>query len=455
MEIDAFHLAVLFVAIITPLLLIRPKSLTYLYLGLLLYMPNTLAFGVKRNVEYLDFYGAGTGVYVRSLISLYLLGVFVVCLFTYRDKLRVISGCQSFKILSILSIYYLGYALFGLLSGFSLEEVISGNSAIHLVDMTLFMFVLLKFCSEEKDFTNLTYFLIFCVASREVFGLIRYFLFNGDFSNVYLNVEKIKIKLTFQDINDSLLGCLAGYYCAWQLMFNRNRLGRMARFLYLVVVALALFTIMFSFRRSAWLGLLLASSWFVLKQPFRRQIQISLVVASIMAITFSKLLTMRLGKFGHNGLSLFIHDILGKQGEITMKSGRFTELNGGINAIKENPIFGIGPWGSFGPFGKDFMHGGILQIWLKLGFIGEALFVAAILAFVFYYFVKTRELLPEDRGWFESGFAGFLFMVPTFSIGTPIIEYRTMQLTALCLALPYMAHAIYKERAGAMNGPVS
>jgi O-antigen ligase len=444
MEMNSFRLAALLVVAITPILLIRPKLLTYIYLGLLLYMPNTLAFGVKHNVQYLDFYGAGTGVFLRSLISMYLMLVFVVSLIFYRDKQNATNSCLSVKVLLILSVYYLFYAFCGVLSGVLLKDIFSGNSAIHLVDMTLFMLVLLRFCSEEKEFTTLTYFMIFCVASREIFGLIRFFLFEGDFSNVYLNVEKIKVKLTFQDINDSLLGCLVGYYCAWELMFNRNKMRFIAKLLYLLVVAMAILTIMFSFRRSAWLGLLLASSWFVFKQPFRRQFQISFVVASVMAVTFSQLLMMRLGKFGHSGLSLLFYDIMGKHGEVTMKSGRFSELNAAIYAIRENPLFGVGPWGTFGPFEKDFMHGGVLQIWLKLGLVGEILFIAAMIAFFLFYFMKSRELQPEKRGWFEAGFAGVLFMIPTFCIGTPIIEYRTMQLTALCLALPYMTYAAYK-----------
>jgi hypothetical protein len=448
MEINSFRLAALLVAAITPLLLIRPKLLTYIYLGLLLYMPNTLAFGVKHDVEYLDFYGAGTGTFIRSLISMYLLGVFIVSLIFYRDEQNVTSGCQSVKVFLVLSAYYFSYAVCGILSGIPLEEVFKGNSAIHLVDMTMFMLVLLRFCSDEKELTNLTYFLIICVASREIYGLIRFFFFGGDFSNVYLNVEKIKIKLTFQDINDSLLGCLVGYYCAWELMFNWDKLRKIAKFLYPLIVALAVFTIMFSFRRSSWLGLFFVSIWFIFKQPIRRQLQISLVVASFMAVTVSQLLTMRLGKFGHSGFSLLVYDIIGKKGEITTKTGRFAELNAPITVIKENPIFGIGPWGTFGfgPFEKDYMHGGVMQIWLKLGLVGEVLFFSAVISFFLFYLMKTRELLPENRGWFESGFAGVLFMIPTFSIGTPIIEYRTMQLTALCLALPYIAYATYKNR---------
>ena len=34
-----------------------------------------------------------------------------------------------------------------------------------------------------------------------------------------------------------------------------------------------------------------------------------------------------------------------------------------------------------------------------------------------------------------------MFLLPTLLIGTPLIEFRTMQLLALCVALPYLACA--------------
>jgi hypothetical protein len=39
----------------------------------------------------------------------------------------------------------------------------------------------------------------------------------------------------------------------------------------------------------------------------------------------------------------------------------------------------------------------------------------------------------------DAGFGGFLFWVPTLLIGTPIIEFRTMLLIGLTLALPFVA----------------
>lgn len=447
MELNGFRIAVLIMVALAPVLLLRPKLLIYIYLCLIFSIPNTLGFGVKHNVEYLAFYGAGTGVMIRPLISFYLLGIFLVTLVMYRGRGAKLSECNTLKTLIALSAFYILYALFGIVSGVPIVKIFNGHSAVHIVDMTMFMLVMLKFCSNEEDLKNFSLFLVTCVAVRELFGLVRFLFFGGDISNVYAHVEGIKVTLTFQDINDNLLACLAGFYCAWMLLYCWRQLGTVTRFFYLAMVPLTLFTIMFSFRRSAWLGLCLAGVWLIVKQPIRRQVLVWIVGAAVAAFTFTTLLTMRLGQYQHSRSSLLFYDVVNRQGAITTKQGRFSELATAFETIKNNFIFGVGPWGGIDSLGRvDYMHGGVLQIWLKLGFIALLLFLFSILLYVHFYFSKLREVPPEKRGWYEAGFAGIIFMIPTFFIGTPIVEYRTMQLVGLCLALPFVVYAINREK---------
>jgi hypothetical protein len=46
----------------------------------------------------------------------------------------------------------------------------------------------------------------------------------------------------------------------------------------------------------------------------------------------------------------------------------------------------------------------------------------------------------------DAGFAGFLFWIPTLLIGTPIIEFRTMLLIGLSLAMPFVAARVASTR---------
>ena len=445
MEFNNFRLAVIAVAALTPLLMIRPKLIMYLYLAMILYLPNTLALGVKKGTEYLNIYGAGTGMVVRPLISFYLLGLFVISLLMYRDQESIFQKCATAKILLLLSAYFTMYALLGIFTDVPLVKVLDGPSTIHLVDMTFFMLALLRFCSDEKELSRLSGFLIFCVSTRELYGLVRFLFSGGDYSNVYANVEKIKVKVTFQDFNDSLLGCLVGYYCAWDMAYNWANLKLRTKLLYLMVIPLTIFTMMFTFRRSIWIGLFVVGAWFVLRQPMRRRIQLGLVVGVLGAFTFTTLLSKRLGQYEHRRSSMFFYDILGSDGEVTMKAGRFAELGRAKATILDNLLTGVGPWGTIANSKLEYMHGGVMQIWLKLGLVGFLLFSLAMLAYLLFYFKNSGELQPEQRGWYEAGFAGMLFMMPDFSIGTPIIEYRTMQLLGLCLALPYIVFAIRRN----------
>jgi len=443
MELSYFHFGVLSIVCLTLVALVYPKFNTYIYLGLIFFMPNTLAFGVKKGVEYISFYGAGTGLMVRPLISYYLLGLFFISLILYRNHKSILKQCRPAQIFIILSAYYAIYAIGGIASGVPINKVLSGSSAIHLVDMTLFIIILLRFCTDEKELSRLTTFTIACVFMIMCYGLIRYFFFGGDISNVYSNIEGIKIKLTFQDINDSLLACIVCYFCSWSLTNNWSNTSLRTKVFYIAVIALSIFTVLFSYRRSAWIGLCLAGVWFVFKQPMRRRIQVGIVFVVIATFMFTTLLTARLGQYEDKRSSVLFYDINNKQGDIATKSGRFSELSWAFDTIKNNLIFGVGPWGTIGYRGnRDYMHGGVMQIWLKLGLIGITLFVLAILFYITFCLTKYRKLPAGERGLFETGFAGLLFLLPTLCIGTPVIEYRTMQLLALCLALPYIIYAI-------------
>lgn len=444
MEFNEFRIAVVAFLALTPLLMLRPKLIFYIYLGIIIYFPNVLGFGVSSNVKYLSLYSAGTGMLPLPLINIYLYGISVLSVILYRNRFGGSQQCSTLRWLWVLSGFYILYALVGVASDAPLDKVFGGRSTINILNMTLLMATILRVYADEKELSRLTHFLIFCVVTRDLFGLVRFAFWGGDISNVYANVEKIDVRLTFQDINDSLIACVVCFYCAWMLLFNWRALPLRSRFGYATIVALTVFTIMFSFRRSAWIGLFLAGALLVLKQPLRRRIQVGILVGVVAMFVLSTLLTMRLGQYEQSRKgSLLLYDITGRQGQVTTKEGRFAELAAAFETIQENWLFGVGPWGHYnfgGP--RDYMHGGLLQVWLKLGLIGLVLFLLSAIAWVVFYIRKRKLIADKERGLFEAGAAGLLFLLPTLAVGTPIIEFRTMQLMGLCLALPYLAYVI-------------
>lgn len=456
MEFNEFRIAALALLALTPLLMLRPKLIFYVYLGIIVYFPNVLGFGVSSNVKYLSLYSAGTGMLLLPLVNIYLYGIFALSVILYRNRLGRVQQCSTLTWLWALSGFYLVYAFVGMAINVPLEKILGGHSTINILNMTLLMATILRVYADEKELSRLTYFLIFCVVTRDVFGLVRFAFWGGDISNVYANVEKIDVRLTFQDINDSLLACVVGFYCAWVLLFKWRLLSLRGRFGYAAIVALTVFTIMFSFRRSAWIGLFLAGGLLVLRQPLKRMIQVGVLAALVATFILTTLLTMRLGQYEQSRKgSLLLYDITGRQGQITAKEGRFTELAPALETIQENWLLGVGPWGhidSGGP--RDYMHGGLLQVFLKLGLIGLVLFLLSIVAWIAFYVRNRKSIAVQERGLFEAGAAGLLFLLPTLLVGTPIIEFRTMQLMGLCLALPYLVYAITREKQSKDNSAV-
>ncbi|MGZ7222974.1 hypothetical protein ACXWPH_10260, partial [Streptococcus pyogenes] len=79
-------------------------------------------------------------------------------------------------------------------------------------------------------------------------GLVRYVALGGDPANFYANFQRIDVKLTFFDINDSLLAAMCFTIVLWRLFTGQARsVGQ--RWLYAGIALLELFIIVFSYRR--------------------------------------------------------------------------------------------------------------------------------------------------------------------------------------------------------------
>ena len=76
------------------------------------------------------------------------------------------------------------------------------------------------------------------------------------------------------------------------------------------------------------------------------------------------------------------------------------------------------PWGGIGSGGThDFVHSGLLHLWLKGGVF--ALIIFALILWNYFLFTrKVRRNIPaQDVGLSEAAFAGFLFRcLPFYSV---------------------------------------
>jgi len=88
------------------------------------------------------------------------------------------------------------------------------------------------------------------------------------------------------------------------------------------------------------------------------------------------------------------------------------------------------------------VHSGFGHLVLKSGVVGLLLFVALLAFFVVHYLKVRRHVRGNDALLADAGMASLLFWLPTLLVGTPIIEFRSMLLIGLALAMPYLAFRV-------------
>jgi len=202
-----------------------------------------------------------------------------------------------------------------------------------------------------------------------------------------------------------------------------------------------------SFRRSSLLGLVLMFALLLYRLPAKQRILFGSLAAAMLIGTLSVMVQERLQAVGADGglISSLIYDI---SGDRSGTQGRFYELIAAAQSLGNNWLFGLGAWGNFSADREilayhtgrmDFIHSGFGHIVLKTGVAGLLLFCAMLFSYTVYYFRQRKRLQGNSALLADAGFAGLLFWVPTLLIGTPIIEFRTMLLIGLCLAMPFIA----------------
>ena len=419
----------------------------------LIFFPD-VSWGVAKGVPIFDLYGKGTGQLFFSLINIYLWCLFFGGVIVRSSGSKAYRACNIKQYFWAYNILFLGYIIYGISTGITPDKILSQKGVINIFNMSLITLLMIRLIASENEIRRFTDFFLICVFSRGIFGFIRFAFMGGDIANVYQNTQNINITITFFDINDSLLASMAAFFSAWMLMFNLKSLSRRRRIFYFLLIVLELFIIIFSYRRTSWGGLLLAGMLFGLLQPVARRITVMFGIGLMAMIMLATVVVSRFAKFsggkGNEVINMLFYDV-----KPSLESGRFSELYQAFQTIKKEPLFSVGPWGGYGPHGlHDFMHSGLIHVWLKSGLFGLLLFLAIFFGFILFVFRHRKQLSPAHRGWYESGLAGILFMIPTIAMGTPIIEFRTMQLLGITLALPYIAYGIYGNRSIQNNGKV-
>jgi hypothetical protein len=446
-------LSLLIIPVIFGICLKAPK-LPVLGLIAVLFLFSSSTWG-QLEVEN-TIYSRGVGLFYFSLLNLMLLVAGAAAF------VRKLVNPKNPTLTAPLSPYFLAFVflmlshiVLGLMSDIDINIILGSNGIINILNMFIFMYLVMMAFNSERDKKNLLSIIIALAAARAIFGIIRFVWFDGDSANPYRNFENMDIKIFFFDIADNFVAALAAFCAAWWLSSPAAKLSFLKRLSLYLFLALEIAAVALSFRRSSLMGLVLMFCLLLFLLPSRRRFKFILLALMMLSVTAVVFFQQRL-QFAGDGsvLTSLIYDIAPEK---DFTDNRFYELYAAAQSIGSNWLFGLGSWGTYTGdqellayhFGKfEFVHSGFGHIILKAGLVGFLLFSCMLAAYTSYYFRHRKLLGGNARLLADAGFAGFLFWIPTLLIGTPIIEFRTMLLIGLTLAMPFVAVGLehYKNR---------
>jgi hypothetical protein len=437
--------------------LVWPRFLVVGYLAVF-FFSNSTSYGSLATMVSPGVYSRGSGVLFFPLLLWCMFGAWCVARVSAGFQRHQAPPCNLRAWFLAWFLLLAGHVAVAMFSNVKLAEALAPSGFSNIVWMAPLVALLLLAYRTRAHAVELSRFILLAGFGRAAFGLVRWAAFGGDPNNVYANMNEIKIKLTFFDINDSLLCTIAFAIAAVNLFQavrnDRNLFWKLADWATLFATAACL---VLSYRRSAWLGFLLAFLVVMMRFPLRRRVQ--LLVFGMPAVGAAVLVAAmrRLGqtKGAGQGLGRLFYDM--QSGRFGAESERVLELKLALADFVAHPLTGIGSWGRYTGFqhiswqaGEDgglFVHSGVLHIALKAGLPGLILLSGTIFAFAAIARRALRTLPPDLLGLATAGAAGLAFMLPDLLAGTPFPQIRTTQMLALCLALPYVALAACREAA--------
>jgi len=430
--------------------MVRPRWLAYIYLAVFFCM-NSTSYGSLSVFATGGIYSRGSGLLFFPLLLWCMLGAWLCA--------RVSTGFQRYPAPPCnLRPWFLAWCLLlgghvavALFSNVKLADALAPSGFSNIVWMAPLVSLLLLSFRTREDAIELARFIQLAGLARALFGLARWAAFGGDPNNIYANMNAIKIKLTFFDINDSLL-CALAFAIAAVNLFQAARVKRGAFWILVdwATLGATAACIVLSYRRSAWIGFVLAAVIIMLRFPLRRRLQLMVAGVPLVGLGLLYAAFRRMGQTkGAGGLSGLFYDM--GSNRFGAESERVLELKLALNDFHAHLLTGIGSWGRYSGYqhiswqtGQDaglFLHSGVLHIALKAGLPGLVLLAGTIWAFCLVARRAMRTLPPDLLGLATAGAAGLAFMLPDLLVGTPFPQVRTTQMLAVCLALPYVALA--------------
>lgn len=432
--------------------LVCPRYIVLGYVAILLLFPNASTYGTLDGQMNSIIYLKGTKTFFFSFLDMMIFGTWLLAVAYGRLWQRVRQPITTLsKYYLLFMVMFLGHVAVGMLDPryFTLMDFAKGG-VVNVLWQGMFVSLLLATIHTERDLRTLLWVILICTAGREAFGLLRYGFLEGDPQNAYANLEGLDIRITFWDINDSIIAALMVGFCGWKLLAERAR-GWQA-FAYSILGLMAVLIPLLSSRRTAQGGLLLAMAMLLFLLPHGRRWPVILVIV-VMVPLAAAVTSQRSGVSVPFWEKIFIDVKMDEMSD--PRRSRFHELTTAWQTVRESPVFGVGPAGEFrvtdhvgleyhrGRY--NYVHSGFGHILLKTGFVGLFIFCGLFVVYLRQLGICWQTLPQYWRALAVGGMCAFAAQLPNMLFGTPIGEIRTMQLLGLVLAIPFVLSAIFRK----------
>lgn len=425
---------------------VRVAALAFLVVILVSVNPG---YGFIDQPEF-SVYSKGGATFFFPWIQYYLYGLFMAAVFqdTFQNR-SVLTGAGRNWMLAFAALFALHVA-YGLANGVSIFSLLSTSGLLNVIHMSMVAYIAASVVRDEKALKTLAAVLVGIVFIKGCYGLVRFFLFGGDPQNAYANISGIAIRITYWDFNEGLLATLVVFYCAWRLAREWAALTFETRVFFVAAIAVELLVILFSYRRTNWIGLLLAGAYFIWLLPKGKRGAAALAFVMLTLPPVLYLSTQRQQEaLGQRNLSLLerIAPDAVTGGGITSRESRFFEHFKVLEVVAKNPVMGGGLKGEIdvgystqgfewrkGRY--DFVHSGLGHVLLKSGVPGLILFCGILLSGWRYASRRKRDIPAQHQALFECFRAGMVFLIPVLLFGSPIPEFRSMALLGAILGMP-------------------
>lgn len=426
--------------------LTQPRLIMFGLVAILMLFPESSNYGTLEGENASIIYVKGTRTFFFSFIDMAVFGTWLLAVaYTRQWERSREPQLPMSRYFLLFGALFVGHVLYGLLDPHHFTLLDFGSrGVVNILWQGMLISLLVKVVRDERDLKTLLFIMLCCLLARELFGLVRFVFGGGDPQNAYANLQGTRIKLTFWDVNDSILATFVAAYCGWKLLADRVR-GREG-LLYLGMAGLATLIAVLSARRTAQGGLLLGLVMLFFMLPKGRRLPLVIALALVVPAAGLKAIARSEQSRGSVIEKLLIDVKRNDFGDA--RRSRFYELTTAWETIREQPVFGLGPAGAFrvsDPTGLeyhqgryDFVHSGFGHVLLKTGFVGLFLFVAILWTYL--RFVRRRwcDFPAAWKGFVVASMCGFGALVPTLLVGTPIGEERTTMVMALMMAIPFV-----------------